>query len=42
MEALDHQRKTLVLVLLKQIRDSAWAYIIMLIIVICLLMERNF
>ena len=41
MEALDHQKKTLVLVLLKQTQNFVWVYIIMMIIVICLLMEKK-
>ena len=41
MEALVHQRKHLVLILLKQTQNLAWASITMLIIVICLLMEKK-
>ena len=41
MEALVHQRKNLVLILLKQIQNFPWVYNIMLIIVICLLLEKK-
>ena len=41
MENLVHQRKSLVLNLLKQTPNFAWISIIMLIIVICLLMEKK-
>ena len=33
--------KTIVLILLKQIQNFAWVYIIMLIIVICLLVKNE-
>ena len=39
MEALDHPPKKLIL--LKQTQNFVWVYIKMLIIVICLLMERK-
>ena len=39
MEALDHQIKKLVLILVKQ--TQFWFYIIILIIVICLLIEKE-
>ena len=39
MEALDHSPKKLIL--LKQTQNFVWVYIKMLIIVICLLMERK-
>ena len=41
LEASVHQRKKLVLILLKQILNIPWVYIIMLIIVICLLIEKK-
>ena len=41
MEALVHQRKKLVLILVNQTQNFAWVCIIMLIIVICLLMEKK-
>ena len=41
METLVHQRKHLVLILLMQIQNFPWVYSIMLIIVICLLMEKK-
>ena len=41
MEDLDHQTKTLVLILVMQTQNFASVYIIMLIIVICLLMEKK-
>ena len=41
MKALDHQRKSLVLTLLKQIQNFVWILTIMLIIVNCLLMEKK-
>ena len=37
-----HQRKSLVLILVKQRQNSAWACIILVIIVICLLMVKKF
>ena len=40
-EALAHQRKSSVLVLVKQTRNFVCVYIIMVIIVICLLMEKK-
>ena len=40
MEALVHQRKCLVLILVKKTQNFAWVYIIMLI-VICLLIEKR-
>ena len=42
MEDLVHERKNLVLTLLKQIQSFASICIIMVIIVICLLMEKKF
>ena len=36
-----HQRKSLALILAKQIQNFAWVYIIMLIIVICFEMENK-
>ena len=42
MEALVHQRKKLVLILVNQTQNFAWVCIIMLIIVICLLMEKKY
>ena len=42
MEAFVHQRKSLVLlILVKQTANYAWVSIIMLVIVICLLMEKK-
>ena len=42
MEAFVHQRKSLVLlILVKQTENYAWVSIIMLVIVICLLMEKK-
>ena len=41
MEALVNQRKSLVLVLVYQTTNFAWVYVMMLIIIICLLMEKN-
>ena len=41
MEALAQQRKILVLILVKETQNFAWACIITLIIVICLLMEKK-
>ena len=41
MEVLVHQRKKIVLTLMKQIQKFASVYIIMLIIVVCLLMENK-
>ena len=41
MKALVHERKILALVLVKQTQNFAWVYIIMLIIVICLVMEKK-
>ena len=40
-EALVHQRKNLVLILLKETQNFVWVYIVMLIIAICLLMEKS-
>ena len=40
-EALVHQRKNLVLILLKETQNFVWVYIVMLIISICLLMEKS-
>ena len=42
MEALDHQRKSLLLILIKQGQKFASVYIIILIIVILLLMEKRY
>ena len=39
--SLGAPEKKLVLILVKQTQNFAWFYIIMVIIVICLLMERN-
>ena len=39
--SFDSPETKLVLVLLKQMQDFAWAYIIMLIKVTCLLMEKK-
>ena len=41
IEALDHQRKDLVLIVLKKTQNVVWVYIMMLIIVICLLIEKK-
>ena len=41
MEALVNQGKSLVLILVYQTTNFAWVYVMMLIIVICLLMEKN-
>ena len=41
MEALVHQRKKIVLTLMKQIQKVAWVHIIMLIIAACFLMENK-
>ena len=41
MEALVHQRKTLVLILVKEAQNFVSVCIIMVIIVICLLMEKR-
>ena len=41
MEALVHQKKSLVFILIKQTQNFAWVYIIILIRVICLLMEEK-
>ena len=41
MEALVHQRKILIIILAKQTQHFAWISIIILIIVICLLMEKK-
>ena len=41
MEVLVHQKKSLVLILVKQTQIFPWVYLIMLIIVICLLMEKK-
>ena len=42
MEALAHLRRSLVLILLKQTQNFIRVYIIILIIVICLLIEKIF
>ena len=42
MEDLNHQSKNLVLISLKQTKNFVWVCIIMLIIVVCLLMEKNY
>ena len=42
MEALVHQRKNLVLILVKRTQNIVWVCIIMLIIVVCLLMEKEY
>ena len=41
MEALDHQKSSLILILVKQTQNIVWIYIIMVMIVICLLMEKR-
>ena len=41
MEALIQQRINLALILLKQMQNFAWVYIIMVIIIICFLMENK-
>ena len=41
IEPLDHQRKDLVLIVLKKTQNFVWVYIMMLIIVICLLIEKK-
>ena len=41
MEALVHQKKSLVLILVKKTQNFAWVCIIILIIVTCLLMENK-
>ena len=41
MEVLAQQRKSLILILVKQTQNLSYVCIIMLIIVICLLIERN-
>ena len=41
MENLVHQRKNFVLILLKQTQNFVWICIIVLIIVICLLVEKK-
>ena len=41
MEALVHQRKSLVLNLVKQGQNFGWVYITILAIVICLLTEKK-
>ena len=42
MEDLDYQKKGLVLILLKQAQNFGRVYIIMLIVSICLLMEKKY
>ena len=42
VEALDHQSKSLALILLKQTQNIFWIYIIILIIVVYLLMENKY
>ena len=42
VEALDHQSKSLALILLKQTQNFFWIYIIILIIVVYLLMENKY
>ena len=42
MEDLNHQSKNLVLISLKQTKNFVWVCIIMLIIVVCLLMEKKY
>ena len=42
MEDLNHQNKNLVLISLKQTKNFVWVCIIMLIIVVCLLMEKKY
>ena len=42
VEDLDHQRKSLILVLLKQMQNFVWACIIIFIVAICLLIEKKF
>ena len=41
MEALDNQKKSLVVILLKETQSFVWVYLIMLTVVICLLMEKK-
>ena len=41
MGALVYQRKSLVLILLKPTQNFAWVCVVMLIIVICLLMDKK-
>ena len=41
MEPLDHQRKSLILFLLKEKQNFVWVCIIMLVIVISLLMQKE-
>ena len=41
MEALVHQKKSLVFILIKQTQNFAWVYIIILIRVISLLIEEK-
>ena len=41
MEALVHQKNSLELISIKQAQNFVWVYIIMLMIVICLLMEKK-
>ena len=41
MEALDHQRKISIWILLKQIQNFVWVFTTMLLIAIRLLMEKN-
>ena len=40
-EALVHQEKSLILILVKWTQTFVWVYIIMVIIIICLLMEKK-
>ena len=42
MEALVQQKKSLVLILAKQTQKFAWVYIIMLVVVIGLLIEKKY
>ena len=42
MEDLIHQKKKLILILVKQTQNFAWVDITMLIIVVCLLMEKKY
>ena len=42
MEALDHQKKSLELILQKQTKNFVWIYIIKVMTVILLLMEKKF
>ena len=41
MEVLVHQEKSAILILVKQTQNFVWVCILMMIIVICLLMEKK-